>query len=110
VRRSGAWAGAAACGAFVAFVWIRSASGQGGDPYRTAVEPFLAKNCYLCHNDKLKTANLNLEAYRNPDLAFQRPEVWEKVRDKLATGKMPPPGQPVPASAEVKAVTAWIDA
>src|SRR4051794_15811727 len=34
------------------------------DPYSTKVQPFLAKNCYACHNAKLKTADLNLEDLR----------------------------------------------
>ncbi|PWU04044.1 MAG: hypothetical protein C5B51_17615, partial [Terriglobia bacterium] len=75
-----------------------------------SVLPVLAKNCFSCHSEKLATANLNLEAFRNSNLAPQRPEVWEKVLDKLRSAKMPPPPMPAPSKAEVTAVTSWVEA
>ena len=77
--------------------------------FERSVLPVLAKNCFACHSEKLRTANLNLEAFRNSSLAPQRPEIWEKVREKLQSGKMPPPPMPAPAKTEVRAITAWID-
>src|SRR5439155_13440243 len=71
--------------------------------YRTRVLPFLAKNCIACHTDKVKTANLSLE---NPGGSAA---IWEKVLDKVSSGRMPPPGSPVPAKPDVAAVTAWIE-
>ncbi|MEO8127071.1 MAG: DUF1592 domain-containing protein [Bryobacteraceae bacterium] len=73
--------------------------------FRAKVAPFLAKNCYSCHNPKLKTANLSFDSGVTPkDLV-----VWEKVLDRLSTGKMPPPGLPVPPKTEIAAVTHWIE-
>ena len=80
------------------------------EAFHKDVQPFLAKNCYLCHNEKLSTANLNLSAFTSAELAERKPEVWDKVLEKLASGKMPPAGRPVPASAEVAAVSKWIEA
>jgi len=37
----------------------------------------------------------------------RQPEVLNKVLDKLSTGKMPPPGLPPIAKAEVAVVTSW---
>lgn len=34
---------------------------------------------------------------------------WEKVLDKLSTGRMPPLGSPQPAKAEVAEIVAWIE-
>src|ERR1700737_1203547 len=68
-----------------------------------AVQSVLALHCFACHNDKLKTANLSLE---HPGLA---PSVWEKIIDKLSSGRMPPPGSPAPSKADVALVTAWIE-
>jgi hypothetical protein len=51
--------------------------------------------CVTCHNGKLKTAGLTLDAVgldRVPEFA----EVWEKVLRKVRTGAMPPPGRPAP--------------
>jgi len=73
--------------------------------FEKRIAPFLAKNCYSCHNPKLKTANLSFDSNLTPkDL-----HVWEKVLDRLSTGKMPPPGLPVPPQAEVAGVTRWIE-
>jgi len=77
--------------------------------YTKTVQPFLATHCLACHNEKLATANLNLAAYANDAAAVKHPEVWDKVLDKLSTGKMPPAGRPVPPKAEVTAVSAWIE-
>ena len=73
------------------------------------VQPFLAKNCYLCHNDKVTTAGLNLSAYTSDELAARKPEVWDKVLEKLSSGKMPPAGRPVPEKVEVAPVITWIE-
>jgi len=67
-----------------------------------SVRPVLAKYCITCHNEKLNTANLNLDAVNDP-------AVWDKVLDKLSAGKMPPTGLPAPSKAEISAVTSWIE-
>ncbi|MEO8050478.1 MAG: DUF1592 domain-containing protein [Acidobacteriota bacterium] len=87
------------------------ASAQAGQDqaFGKDVQPFLAKNCYLCHNEKLATANLNLSAFTSGEAAARKPDVWDKVIEKLNSGKMPPPGRPVPTKAEVAPVAAWID-
>ncbi|MBI3697811.1 MAG: hypothetical protein HY238_23640, partial [Acidobacteria bacterium] len=54
------------------------------------VQPFVARHCALCHNAKLKTGGLDLQAHH--DLK-DRP-VWERVLTKLRAGEMPPKGQP----------------
>ena len=70
--------------------------------YAARVLPFLAKNCLACHSDKVKTANLSLE---NPGSSAA---IWEKVLDKVSSGRMPPAGSPAPSKPDVAAVTAWI--
>ena len=39
--------------------------------FARSVEPFLAENCYLCHNAKLKKGGLNLQAYNNAAAVIQ---------------------------------------
>lgn len=73
------------------------------------VQPFLARNCTRCHGGAIASAGLNLETLHDPAKAGRQWETWDKVLDKLRTGKMPPPGQPVPPPAEVQAVTRWIE-
>lgn len=71
--------------------------------YSAKIRPFLAKNCLACHNEKLRTANLNLS---QPSIDAQ---VWARVLDKLSSGLMPPPGLPKPDRGDIAAVTAWIE-
>jgi mono/diheme cytochrome c family protein len=78
--------------------------------YRQTVQPLLAKYCLVCHNAKLKTANLNLEAYKDAPAALKDPDVWENVLQKLQSGLMPPPGLPRPKPEDVAAVDRWIQA
>lgn len=83
-----------------------STLGAQGPPdaeYHSRIAPFLSKNCVSCHNDKQKLAALNL---KERDLS---PAVWEKVLEKLSTGRMPPLGSPQPSKADVAVVTAWIE-
>ena len=73
---------------------------KAGDPFIKVVQPFLSNNCYGCHSGDVPMANLNLASFTSEAIAAGKPEVWEKVLEKLKAGKMPPPGQPVPSKAE----------
>jgi hypothetical protein len=79
------------------------------DAFQKTVQPFLAGHCYTCHSGAAPIANLNLAVFTSEAAADAKPEIWEKVLAKLKAGKMPPAGQPVPSSADVAAVTGWID-
>jgi hypothetical protein len=76
--------------------------------FEKTVEPFLAKNCALCHNAKIKTADVNLEGYRDAGAALRDRDVWERVLAKLETGQMPPAGSQKPNPEDVRAVEHWI--
>src|SRR6185436_3592662 len=58
---------------------------QPAPPYADLVGTY----CVTCHNDRLKTAGLSLQALGLTDVPAQA-EVWEKVARKLRTGEMPP--------------------
>jgi len=68
----------------------------------------LDKYCVTCHNQRLKTAGLQLDKM---DLAHVRDqaEVWEKVVRKLRAGMMPPAGMPRPAAADYEALTVALE-
>ena len=85
-------------------IFLKSGSAAGPDTYAKSVQPFLAKNCYACHNAKLNTADLNLEEFRTAR------DAWEKVAERLQNGTMPPKGFPRPPQSDVDPVTAWIRA
>jgi Protein of unknown function (DUF1587)/Planctomycete cytochrome C len=78
--------------------------------YSDTVQPFIAKNCYPCHNRNLATAGLNLEALNNsPSLEKDR-ERWEQVVSRIKTGEMPPPAMPRPSDKDARAMLAWVNA
>src|SRR4051794_18526096 len=70
------------------------------DEFRRSVMPVLSARCTGCHNSRLKIGNLNLEQFRDGHLAVGQPEVWKKVRDRIAAGAMPPAPASPPSAAE----------
>src|SRR5207253_3991967 len=81
------------------------AARQGQNAASTAVAPraVLDQYCVTCHNQKLRTAGVVLDAV---DVAKPRDhaELWERVIAKLRAGSMPPPGRPRPDPATYRAV------
>ena len=69
----------------------------------------LDKYCVTCHNQRMKTGGLALDAL---DLAqvSEHAGQWEKVVRKLRTGAMPPVGRPRPDKALSESVTSWLEA
>src|SRR5437016_4883086 len=67
---------------------------SAGAANRAVAEKF----CFGCHNQKLKTAGLALDAL-DFDHVSANAEIWEKVIGKLRAGSMPPPGRPRPDAA-----------
>ena len=64
--------------------------------------------CVTCHNSRLKTAGLLLDALDVTRVADDAQQ-WEKVAMKLRTGEMPPPGRPRPDSTTSRAVAAALE-
>ena len=38
---------------------------EGESPFRTSIQPILAKHCFSCHNQKLTFGKLDLEAFHD---------------------------------------------
>ena len=88
----------------------RSAERPGAASFQKIVQPFLAKHCLTCHNEKSRTGNLTLEGYSNAPQVSKDRELWERVADKIESGEMPPKGLSKPDRASVQAVAGWIRA
>src|SRR5262249_48303940 len=82
---------------------------DNSDTFQKTIQPFLATNCYGCHNSSLKSGGLNLEAYKTAASVTQDRERWERVLQKLRAGEMPPKGMPRPDKAAVEAIIHWIE-
>ena len=55
----------------------------------------LDRYCVTCHNQRLQTGGLALDALDVANLG-EAPEIWEKVVQKLRGGMMPPARRPRP--------------
>jgi Protein of unknown function (DUF1592)/Protein of unknown function (DUF1588)/Protein of unknown function (DUF1587)/Protein of unknown function (DUF1585)/Protein of unknown function (DUF1595)/Cytochrome C oxidase, cbb3-type, subunit III len=64
--------------------------------------------CVTCHNQRLKTAKLELDR-----LDLTHPEkdalAWERAIRKLRAGMMPPPGAARPAAADLQALAGYLE-
>jgi hypothetical protein len=67
----------------------------------TTVPVFARKNCFGCHNSKLKTANLDLTSPQDA-------AVWEDALDKVRAGEMPPAPIPRPKAADTDEFAKWV--
>jgi hypothetical protein len=74
--------------------------------YRT----LLNRYCIACHNQRLKTAGLVLDA-RTVDISnlSSSPDVWEKVAQKLRMRAMPPAGRPRPDAASYDSLATYLE-
>jgi len=77
-------------------------------PATTPARQLVTKYCVSCHNQKLKTANLALDAADSVH-PFNSAETWEKVIVKLRSRAMPPPGIPRPDNATYDAAASWLE-
>jgi mono/diheme cytochrome c family protein len=68
----------------------------------------LDKYCVTCHNQRLKTAGLALDAI-DPAKPGDHAEVWEKVVRRIRTGAMPPAGRPRPDKALADSVASSLE-
>jgi hypothetical protein len=68
----------------------------------------LRQYCYGCHNQKVRSGNLALDALDVTHVG-QNPAVWEKVVRKLRAGVMPPLGLPRPEKPAYDGLAAWLE-
>jgi hypothetical protein len=109
---------AAACLVLGGSVSVRVLSGQnaqapeGGldQEFTEKVLPHLAGTCMACHNEIEYAGDLSMEGFYDPKVvAGLKRELWEKVHDMLASGKMPPrTADPLPSGAAA-AIMGWIE-
>ena len=80
-----------------ASVGLQAAPSAGQSTAETAAatsqRALLDQYCVTCHNERLQTAGLTLDALDVTNVAADA-EVWEKVVRKLRAGAMPPAPRP----------------
>jgi mono/diheme cytochrome c family protein len=85
-----------------------NAQPPGPPPSASSARVMLDTYCVSCHNQRLKTAGLTLDAI-DAASPHTNPETWEKVIARLRAGTMPPAGRPRPDEAIARATAAWIE-
>jgi hypothetical protein len=85
-----------------------AATQQTADTAVSAERALLDRYCVSCHNERLRTAELELETVDVTDVAAH-PEVWEKVVRKLRAGAMPPAPRPRPDAETYDRFTVWLE-
>ncbi len=74
-----------------------------------SVKPILAKNCAVCHNERLASGSLNLAPFGAASSVIERRDEWERIIQKLRTGEMPPKGAPKPPPEKVKGLIGFVE-
>ena len=80
----------------------------GASSAATDARAFLDRHCVACHNDRLRTANLLLDAADVTRIG-EGAEIWEKVAGKLRSGAMPPAGRRRPEPAALDSFVTWLE-
>ncbi len=84
--------------------------GPGADrsDFRGTVMPFLARHCASCHGPGKPQGGLNLESLRDEGSLRSRRRSWQKIREYIEGGIMPPEESPQPERAAVDRVAGAI--
>ena len=69
----------------------------------------LDRYCVTCHNERLRTGGLALDAL-DVSRVGDAPAIWEQVVLKLRGGMMPPAGRPRPDRQTYEGFRAWLEA
>jgi mono/diheme cytochrome c family protein len=77
-------------------------------PEATKQRALVDQYCVVCHNQKLKTANLLLDQF-DLEHVGEHPEIGEKIVRKLRAGMMPPTGMPRPDPAARESLITWME-
>ena len=94
--------------ASVVFLCQAASATSPQESFSLVVQPYLAKNCYGCHNSKLRTAGLDLQSFRTVDSVAADNARWADILQKIRSGQMPPKGLPRPDQAQGDQVARWI--
>ena len=99
---------AAALAALLSGTVGTTVSGAQPAPDASAHRAMLDRYCVVCHNERLRTAGLALDAADLSDLAGAA-AIWEQVIRKLRIGAMPPPGRPRPDRGDARSLVAYLE-
>ncbi|MDX1981032.1 MAG: DUF1592 domain-containing protein [Bryobacteraceae bacterium] len=77
-------------------------------PFESGVQPVLTRACAGCHNAKLSSGGLNVEALLTQPALADR-DRWESIVRRVRAGEMPPKGAHRPQNGELERAITWVD-
>jgi hypothetical protein len=72
------------------------------------VRPVLEKSCYECHGGKKTKGGVNLKQLDADPLMYKEFALWNKVKDAIRAGDMPPEEKPELAKGDKDQITSWL--
>lgn len=76
--------------------------------FRSTVQPFFAKYCSRCHDEKKQEGELRLDTLSSDLTDMLVAQRWDEVLLRINSGEMPPKDEPQPSPAELGGVAEWI--
>ncbi len=91
---------------------VSAHAGETGEEaaFRTDITPLVASHCVKCHGETKPKGGINLTAFVDAASIQKDRKTWDRVREALDSGTMPPEDKPQPAKVDVEKAIAWIDA
>ena len=87
----------------------RQPQAETAAPAPSTPRTLLDRYCVTCHNQRLQTGGLALDA-ADVSRVGEAPGVWERVVLKLRGGMMPPAGRPRPPAPALDELRGWLEA
>lgn len=72
--------------------------------------PLIEQRCLDCHDDEMKKGDVSLEKLFTPGTARHDVRLWDKIREQVRSGTMPPKNKAPLEPAQKEAVVAWTKA
>lgn len=76
--------------------------------FKTDVAPLLATYCLKCHTGGKAKAGLDLSTYPDAGSVLKARKNWDRVREVLEVGTMPPEDKPQPSQDQADRAVAWL--
>lgn len=72
------------------------------------VLPVLEQRCFDCHDAEMKKGDINLEVLKQPGNGRSDVRLWDKIKEQVHSGTMPPKNKPPLEPTGKEAILNWI--
>ena len=83
---------------------------ESDDPFAERVRPVLEAKCLKCHSGEEPEGDFDLSPFKQQAEALEKPDVWDRVSQRINLVEMPPEGSPQLNDRERGALVRWIAA